>query len=121
MNSEEIRDQVITSLDDMKGEDIHILDIGDISDFADYMVIVSGNSARHVRALAETVQDDMKKAGIGVLGHEGEELSEWILIDFADVVVHVMRPEVRKFYDLEKLWDEDIRKLVARYRDQDGG
>ena len=121
MNAEEIRDHVITSLEDMKGEDIRVLDIGDISDFADYMVIVSATSVRHARSLAESVLDALRERGIRALGHEGEDLSEWVLIDFADVVVHVMLPEVRRFYDLEKLWDEDIRKLVARHRERDGG
>ena len=121
MNSEELRDQVISSLEDMKGEDIRVLDIGDISDFADYMVIVSGTSDRHVRSLASSMIESLRAQGVRALGQEGEELSEWILIDFADVVVHVMRPEVRKYYDLEKLWDEDIRKLVARHRERENG
>ena len=86
MNSEEIRDLAIAALEDMKGEDICVLDIGDISDFADYMVIVSGTSDRHVKSLAETVQDGLREHGVRALGHEGEDLSEWILIDFADVV-----------------------------------
>ena len=121
MNSEEIRDCVVTSLEDMKGGDIRVLDIHDISDFADYMVVVSGTADRHVKSLSEAVLDALQEQGVRALGHEGEDLSEWVLIDFVDVVVHVMRPEVRKFYDLEKLWDEDIRKLVHRHREKDNG
>jgi ribosome-associated protein len=120
MNSEDIRDHIVASLNEMKGEDIRVLSIVDISDFADFMVIVCGTSNRHVRSLAQSVQDDLRALGVRILGHEGEDLSEWILVDFADVVVHVMRPEVRKFYDLEKLWDKDIRKLVTRHRELDG-
>lgn len=121
MNAEEIRDQAVQTLEDMKGVDIRVLDIADISDFADYMIIVSGTSDRHVRALAEAVKDELRERGTRAMGHEGEDLSEWVLIDFADVVVHVMRPEVRQFYDLEKLWDEDIRRLVSRHREREGG
>ena len=116
-SASQIKDLVVTALDDMKGEDIQVLAIDDISDFADFMVVVSGTSDRHVRALASSMIDDLKDAGVRALSSEGEDLGEWVLVDFADVVVHVMRPEVRAFYELEKLWGEDIRNMVRRQRE----
>ena len=86
--------------------------------FADYMVVVSGTSDRHVRSLASNAIDDLRKTGVRAIGSEGEELGEWILVDFADVVVHVMREEVRAFYEIEKLWGEDIRNMLKQQREE---
>lgn len=92
------------ALADVKAKDILELDIGDISNVADAIVIASGTSTRHVKALADNVADEARKAGFRPIGVEGERDAEWILIDLGYVVVHVMLPTARKFYDLESLW-----------------
>ena len=113
-----MKDLVVTALEDVKGVDIQVLKIDDISDFADYMVVVSGTSDRHVRSLASNAIDELRKNVVRAIGSEGEELGEWILVDFADVVVHVMREEVRAFYEIEKLWGEDIRNMLKLQREE---
>ena len=100
----ELKDLVVRALEDVKGEAIVCLDISGLSDIADFMIVASGNSNRHVKALVESVIGEAKKADAKPLGVEGLEQSEWALIDLADVIVHVMLPKVRDFYDLEKLW-----------------
>ncbi len=120
MNSDQIKDQVVNALEDVKGQDINVLDIADISDFADYMVVVSGTSDTHVKALARSASDSLRKQGVNPLNEDGADVGEWVLVDFGDVVLHVMRPEVRDYYDLEKLWDEDVRKLVEQHREERG-
>lgn len=103
-SSEALRDLVVDALEDIKGTDIVTLDVGEQTDVADYMVVASGNTNRQVRALIENVIEKAKAAGIRPLGVEGMDTSEWVLLDLADVVVHVMLPKVRDFYDLERLW-----------------
>jgi ribosome-associated protein len=89
---------------DVKAKDILELNVGAISNVADYMVIASGTSSRHIKALADNVAEEARKAGFRPIGVEGERDAEWILIDLGFVVVHVMLPTARKFYDLESLW-----------------
>lgn len=95
---------VHNALTDVKAKDIIELDVSSISNVADAIVIASGTSTRHVKALADNVADEARKAGFRPLGVEGERDAEWILIDLGYVVVHVMLPTARKFYDLESLW-----------------
>ena len=118
MNPEQIKDHVVEALEDIKGLDIKVIDIADISDFADYMVVASGTSDTHVKALAREASDRLRKAGLNPLNEDGADIGEWVLVDFGDVVLHVMRPEVREYYDLEKLWDKDVRKMVKAHREQ---
>ncbi|MEM7357585.1 MAG: ribosome silencing factor [Pseudomonadota bacterium] len=118
MNPEQVRDQVVDALEDIKGHDIRVIDIIDISDFADYMVVVSGNSDTHVKALAREASDRLRTQGVKPINEDGADIGEWVLVDFGDVVLHVMRPEVREYYDLEKLWDEDVRNLVKVHREK---
>jgi ribosome-associated protein len=92
------------ALADVKAKDILELDVSSISNVADAIVIASGTSTRHVKALADNVADEARKAGFRPLGVEGERDAEWILIDLGYVVVHVMLTTARKFYDLESLW-----------------
>ncbi len=92
------------ALQDVKAKDIIELDVSSISNVADAIVIASGTSTRHVKALADNVAEEARKAGFRPIGIEGERDAEWILIDLGYVVVHVMLPTARKFYDLESLW-----------------
>jgi len=119
MNPEQIKDQVVDALENIKGQDIKVIDIADISDFADFMVVASGTSDTHVKALAREASDNLRKQGVKPLNEDGSDIGEWVLVDFGDVVLHVMRPEVREYYDLEKLWDEDVRALVKEHREQE--
>ncbi|NIV18602.1 MAG: ribosome silencing factor [Woeseiaceae bacterium] len=104
MNSAQLSTLVIDALDDIKAKDITRLDVRDMTTVTDYMVIASGTSNRHVQALADNVAEKAKAAGQKPIGVEGEEGSEWVLLDLQDVLVHVMLPKVREFYNLEKLW-----------------
>jgi ribosome-associated protein len=94
----------MTSLEDSKGEEIASINITGKSSMADYMVVASGRSARHVAAIADRLVDDLKQAGSGKIRVEGLPAADWVLIDAGDVIVHVFRPEVRAFYNLEKMW-----------------
>lgn len=104
MQSNRLRQLAVDALEDLKAVDILELDVRKISNFTDYMIIASGRSARQVAALAENVVVKAKQAGEPPLGVEGMRAGEWVLVDLGDVVVHVMQPEVREFYQLEKLW-----------------
>jgi ribosome-associated protein len=103
-------DQVVAgALDDLKAVDVQVLDVRHLTTVTDTMVIASGRSDRHVRAIAGAVVEQCKRAGHRPLGVEGERSGEWVLVDLADVIVHVMLPRVREFYNLEKLWDMPAR------------
>jgi ribosome-associated protein len=97
------------ALDDAKARDISVLDMRKISDFTDYMVIATGTSNRHVQSTADKVVDALREHGMRAVGVEGGRIGDWVLIDFGDVVVHVMREEIRDFYNLEKLWSDARR------------
>ncbi len=97
-------DIVLASLDDSKAEDIVPIDIQGKSSLADYMVVASGRSHRHVAAVAEHLIKALKDGGFGFPRVEGQSNADWVLIDSGDVIVHVFRPEVREFYNIEKMW-----------------
>lgn len=107
MQAEELRDLVTRALDDVKGVDVKVLDVRGKTAITDFMIIATGTSDRHVKALADNVLKEARDAGIRPLGVEGERSAEWILLDLNDAVVHVMLREVRDFYNLEKLWSVD--------------
>ncbi|MCB1761021.1 MAG: ribosome silencing factor [Gammaproteobacteria bacterium] len=107
MQVEELRDLVVGVLDDMKANDIKVLDVRGKTSITDIMVIASGTSDRHVKAMAEAVAFRAKDAGETPLGIEGANEGEWALIDINGVVVHVMQARVRDFYQLERLWEVD--------------
>ena len=96
--------RVLASLDDMKAEDTVTIDLTGKSSIADAMVVTSGRSNRHVGSVAERVIENLKDAGVPGVRVEGMRNCDWVLIDAGDVIVHVFRPEVRAFYDLEKMW-----------------
>lgn len=102
--SEELLARVIASLEDDKAEEIVEIDLRGRSDMADYMLIASGRSSRQVASISEKLADRMKQEFGMVCKMEGKETGDWVLIDTGDVIVHVFRPEVREFYDLEKMW-----------------
>ena len=104
MNSEALTDLVVDALDDVKAKDIVRLDVRDMTVVTDYMVIASGTSNRHVKALVDNVAEKARAAGRRPIGIEGEDGGEWVLLDLGDTLVHVMLPKVREFYNLEKLW-----------------
>lgn len=107
MQVEELRDLVVAALEDMKAIDISVLDVRGRTAIADYFVIASGSSERHVKSTAEAVAFKAKQAGEAPLGQEGLQEGEWALIDLNGVVVHVMQARVRDYYQIEKLWELD--------------
>ena len=101
-----IKTVFVDKIDDLKARDVVVLDVSKQSNITDYMVICSGTSKTHVKAIAENLVVEAKKAGIPPLGVEGRESSEWVLVDMGDVILHVMQDQTRDFYQLEKLWSE---------------
>ena len=95
---------VLTSLEDSKAEDIVTIDIAGKSALGDFMVVVSGRSSRHVMAIADHLMTDLKDEGHGNARVEGLETGDWVLIDGGDIIIHVFRPEIREFYNIEKMW-----------------
>jgi ribosome-associated protein len=104
MNSEQLCDLVVDALNEVKAKDIVKLDVRELTTMTDYMIVASGTSNRHVKALADAVAEKAREAGHRPAGIEGEDGSEWVLLDLQDTLVHVMLPRVREFYNLEKLW-----------------
>lgn len=119
MEIDELRDLVVNVLDDMKTTDVAVLDVREKTSIADYFVIASGTSDRHVKSSAEAVAFQAKLAGEPPLGVEGLNEGEWALVDLNGVVVHVMQAKVRDFYQLEKLWAVDAK--VAEKLSQERG
>jgi ribosome-associated protein len=106
--SKALLELVMTCLDDDKAEDIVSINLEGKSSIADYMVIASGRSGRHVGAVADHLTRKIKEAGFGAARVEGKAQSDWVLIDGGDVVIHIFRPEVREFYKLETMWSADV-------------
>ncbi len=105
MRSERLKDMVIKQLDGLKAHDIAVCDVRGRTTIADFFVIATGASSRHAQALSDKVVASSKAEGCHLIGVEGYESSDWILVDLGDVVVHVMRASARRFYDLEGLWE----------------
>ena len=106
----DLKEIIISTLDNNKAEDIVTIDLKDKSSMADYMIIASGTSSRHIQSLSEQVLQKLKKNGLKDSKIEGKESSEWKLVDGIDLIVHIFHPEKRKFYELEKIWSELIPK-----------
>ena len=109
----DLKKDVEKILDKHKAKDIVSIDLKKKSYIADYMIIASGTSSRHIQSLSDNIVFELKKAGIENCKIEGKESSDWKLVDAIDVIVHIFHPEKRKFYDLEKMWSEEIPKEKA--------
>ena len=101
---EKLKKTIVDSLEDIKAQDIVVIDVSEKTNIADYMIVASGTSTRHLRALVDNAAVDVKKAGFEVAGKEGSAASDWVLIDFGDIILHAFMPESRAYYDIERLW-----------------
>jgi len=110
---QKLRDAILASLDDDKAEEVVTIDLQGRTAIADYMVIATGRSTRQVGAMADHLREKLEKAGVGVRV-EGLTQADWVLVDAGDVIVHLFRPEVRAFYQLEKMWAPDLEPRPAR-------
>ena len=113
MKLPELKSICLDTLDDMKAKNILSLDIRDISNFADWFIIATASSSRNAKAISNKIIEEVKLNKLHVIGVEGQEDSEWVLIDCGDIVINVMQQEAREFYDLEKMWSEEIPKEKA--------
>lgn len=111
---QQLLDIIHAALDELKAKDALTLDVRPLTSMSDAMVIVSGTSSRHVKSLADNVVEKAKAAGFRPIGVEGEREGEWVLIDLAEVIVHVMLPATRAFYDLERLWTAPAPATAAQ-------
>ena len=107
---ETLQKEIKQTLTDNKAIDIKSISLKDKTSIADFMIIASGNSSRHIQALSEIIVDKLKKRGISNCRLEGKDSNEWKLIDGIDIIIHIFHPEKRKFYNLEKMWSELIPK-----------
>lgn len=108
---DELLKLVLATLDDSKARDVTVLDVRGKTGITDYMVIASGSSERHVKSLADHVLEKVKEQGVLPIGTEGQEASEWVLVDLGDVIVHAMKQQARELYQLEKLWGTDYEDV----------
>lgn len=110
MEATALKELAINSLENMKGQDIVCLDVSKFTTVCDYMIVVTGTSNRNLKALANEVSVKVKEAGAPVLGIEGQNQAEWVLLDLGDVIVHVMLAATRELYDLESLWSMTVER-----------
>lgn len=120
MDTDVLKDKVLELLDDMKALDVQAFDVAEMTTVTDHMMVASGTSNRHVRSIASNIVDELREAGIRPFGTEGEEHGEWILLDYGDVVLHVMQSGTREFYQLEKLWSPDVMEMLRLQRESTG-
>lgn len=110
MQAEAICHAAIEALEDIKAEDIVVMDVRNMSSLFDYVIVASAESTRQTRAFANNVQEKLRSIGSRVIGVEGESSGEWVLVDLGEVIVHVMQPAVRTYYNLEQLWGGNAPK-----------
>ena len=113
MRLNKLQKVAVAALEEIKGQDILVLDVRKLTSMCDSMIIASAQSRRQVKALADNVRDRLREAGASIIGVEGEENSEWVLVDCGDIVVHVMQPAVRAHYKLEELWTAPLARKRA--------
>ena len=116
MHVEAIKQATVEALEEIKATDITVLDVRQMTSLFDYMIVASAASTRQTKALANNVQDKLRQIGARVLGVEGEQTGEWVLVDLGGVVVHVMQPAVRDYYSLEQLWGGEVPRRVSTLR-----
>jgi len=121
MDIRKLQKIAVAALEDVKAKDIEILNTSKLSALFDRIVIATGDSNRHVKALARSVHDKVKEAGGQVIGVEGEDAGEWVLVDLGDIVVHVMQPVVRTYYNLEELWKVTPGRAAKKTAGDAGG
>lgn len=119
MKVDEVKQLAIDALEDLKAEDVSVIDVIGKTAVTDWIIVASGSSSRHVKSIANNVNVEAKKAGHLPLGMEGETEGEWVLVDLGDVIVHVMQRQVREYYDLESLWSVEAMSEQAERREQD--
>ncbi|MDA8255936.1 MAG: ribosome silencing factor [Betaproteobacteria bacterium] len=122
MDIRKLQKIAVAALEDVKAKDIEVINTSKLSSLFDRVIIATGDSNRHVKALARSVHDKAREADAQVIGIEGEETGEWVLVDLGDIVVHVMQPAVRAYYNLEELWKvvpKRPRKKAASDADED--
>ncbi|MCL4153072.1 UNVERIFIED_CONTAM: hypothetical protein GTU68_005849 [Idotea baltica] len=107
-----IKDAVVDAIEDIKGFDITVLDVSTLTSMTHYMIICSANSSRQTKAIADNVRVELKEKGIEPRGQEGEGTGEWVLVDLDDVIVHVMTPTARAYYNLEQLWGDESKHIT---------
>ena len=117
---DEVRRWIVEALDDAKAANILELDIRPLTQIADWMVVASGTSTRHVLALGSRLREAGVRQGLKPAGVEGENGGEWVLLDFGDLIVHLMLPATREFYDLEGLWNERLGAQLTQARERQG-
>lgn len=110
MKKNKLEKIVIKALEDLKAVNIVSLDVSALTDMTDTMIFVTGTSSRHVKSMADNVAVEVKKQGFQPIGIEGQDVGDWVLVDLADIIVHIMLPEVRALYDLERLWSGEISR-----------
>ena len=116
MSPKKLQQIAISALEDIKAHNIVVLDVRKLTSFYDTMIVASAESNRQVRSLAHHVRDKLKDAGATIIGVEGEESGEWVLLDCGDLVIHVMQPIVRAYYNLEELWSTPAAKRKTQER-----
>ena len=113
MKPKKLLSALVDSIDNAKGVDAAVIDVRDMTDITDYMIVVTGTSSRHVRAIMRSVTDSLREAGVRPFGVEGEQHGQWVLLDYNDVLVHVMMRDTREFYDLENHWKPSLKDAAA--------
>ena len=114
MKAKELKELILGAANDLKGQSINCIDVRGLTSIADYMVIVTGRSSTHVKALSDNVVKEVKKANFEVVGVEGRAQSEWVLVDVGDIVVHVMLSQIRNLYNLEELWNFEVSPKLEK-------
>ena len=116
MQVEQISKFVVEALDEVKARDVVVLDTRKLTSMFDYMIVASAESTRQTKALARNVEEKIKTAGGKVLSTEGEQTGEWVLVDLGSVIVHIMQPAIRDYYNLEQLWGGEAQRKVSSLR-----
>lgn len=109
MQNEKVIELAQLALEELKAKDVEVIDVRGKSSVTDFMLVCSGTSKRHVMSIASKVEEELKKASLEPIGSEGHQGGDWVVVDFSDVVVHILTEEARELYDLEKLWRFDMK------------